>query len=91
MYVIHTSVRSVLLFDTLACSEWFVSGLQERTQGEGLGLGHGPSLLDLPSTGFSGFLPLNYVICIFAACVRNCFAMLEDRASLQHCCGLSLG
>ena len=37
--------------------------------------GPGPSPEDLPSTRFSGFLPLNCVICIFAACVRNIFAV----------------
>ena len=46
---------------------------------------------DLPSTIFSGFLPLNCVICIFVAFVRMIFAMWEDGASLQHGSGLTLG
>ena len=57
----------------------------------GWSVGPGPSSWDLPSTRFSGFLPLNYVICIFAACMRNMFAMWEVRASLQHGSGLTLG
>ena len=52
--------------------------------------GPGPSPWNLPSTIFSGFLPLNYVIYIFAA-VPYIFAMWEDRARLQHGSGLALG
>ena len=36
--------------------------------------GPGASPCDLSTTSFSGFLPLNYVICIFAAYVRKIFA-----------------
>ena len=46
---------------------------------------------DLFRTRFAGFLPLNYVICICAACVRNIFAMWDDWASLQHGSRLTLG
>ena len=46
---------------------------------------------NLPGTRFSGFLPLNYVNCIFAACVRKIFAMWEDGRSLQHGRRLALG
>ena len=41
--------------------------------------------------GLKKFLPLNYVICIFAACVRMIFDMWEGRASLQHGSGLTIG
>ena len=34
---------------------------------------------DRKNTIFSGFLPLNYVICIFASCVFKLFAMWKDR------------
>ena len=53
--------------------------------------GPGPFHWDLYCTRFSGFLPLNCVICIFAAFVRKKFAMWEDRARLQHGNGLTLG
>ena len=53
--------------------------------------GPGPSPWDLSSTRFLGFLPLNYVLCIFVACVPNIFPMCEHRASLQHGSGLTLG
>ena len=46
--------------------------------------GSGPSPWDPPSTRCLGFILLNYIVCIFAACVRKLFAMWEDRASLQH-------
>ena len=41
---------------------------------------------DLKNTRFSGFLTLNYVICIFPACFLKIFAMWENRGSwsLQH-------
>ena len=38
---------------------------------------------DLKNTIFSGFLPLNYVICIFEVCFLKRFAMWEDWGSLQ--------
>ena len=47
---------------------------QGRTQG-------GPRPLapwDLKNTIFSGFLPSNYVICIFQVCFLKLFAMWED-------------
>ena len=68
---------------------------QGRTEGEGPGARALPLLVlgrspwDLPSTRFSEFLPLNCVICIFAAYLRNIFAMWKDRASLQHGSGLT--
>ena len=62
---------------------------QGRTQG--VGLGARPSPWDLPSTRFSGFLPSNYIVCIFAACVRKIFAMWKDRASLLYGSGITLG
>ena len=43
---------------------------------EGGGEGPGPPW-DLKNI-FSGFLPLNYVICIFEVCLLNIFAMWED-------------
>ena len=51
-------------------------------------MGAGASPWDLPSTSFSEFLPLNYIIGILAACVRNIFCHVEDQASLQHGSGL---
>ena len=40
---------------------------------------------------FHGFFSLNYVICNFTnICVRNMFAMWEDRASLQQGSRLTL-
>ena len=62
----------------------------DRGAPKGRTQGPGPSPWDLPSTRFSGFILLNYIICIFAACVRNIFAMWEDRASLQYGIGLTL-
>ena len=54
---------------------------QGRTQGEGPG-GGGPSSWDLKSTRFSGFLPLNYVIYVFATRVLKLFDMWRDPRSL---------
>ena len=47
---------------------------QRRTQGGGRG--PGPPW-DLKNNIFSGFLPLNYVICIFEVSFLNIFAMWE--------------
>ena len=61
-----------------------VTGLP-RGAPTGGGGGKGPSPLGpKQNSRFSGFLPLNYVICNFAACVLKLFAMYEDRGSLQH-------
>ena len=51
----------------------------------------GPSPWGIPSTRFSGFLPLNYIICIFSACGCIFFSIWEDRASLQNGSELTLG
>ena len=45
-----------------------------------------PPLGTYPALYFQGFFRINYVVCIFAACVRMFFffAMWEGRMSLQH-------
>ena len=54
------------------------------------GVTRGASLPLRPkNTIFSGFLPLNYTIGIFAACVLKLFAMWKNRRSLQHGSGLA--
>ena len=44
----------------------------------------GPSPLGPKNSRFSGFIQLNYVSCIFVACVFKLFVMWEGRGSLQH-------
>ena len=69
------------------CRWWkglFYRGWQDSHRAAGAHSQGRAPLSDLKKTLFSGFLPLNYVICIFAACVLKLFAMREDRWSLQH-------
>ena len=42
------------------------------------GTGGQPPPWDLKNIIFSGFLPLNYVICIFEVCFLKIFAMWQD-------------
>ena len=51
-----------------------INPLQGRTQGEGPG-GPDPPLVTQKNTRFSAFLPLNYVIFVFATRVLKLFAM----------------
>ena len=53
---------------------------QGRTQGEGPGDRALP--LEAKNTRFPVFLWLNFVICVFPACVLKLFAMWKDRGSL---------
>ena len=55
------------------------------------GGGAGVPPWDLKSTIFSGFLPLNSVICIFSVGVLKFFAMWKDWGSLQCGSELTLG
>ena len=54
---------------------------QGRTQG-----GPGHPLRTYPAPTFSGFLPLNYVICIIEIFLRK---MWEDRANMQYGSGFT--